>query len=139
MEAPDKGKRDGYMRNRYAASGHPQRQGSYGHVYSRFGASNIILCRSERTGQYTQTAGGGKIAAAKARGVKFGRPPRPLPENFNQIRLLWRDKKITLSQAAEACKMPKGTFYSKAVQYESDVQEKNIKQFEMVYFSKLHI
>lgn len=33
------------------------------------------------------------IAAAKARGVKFGRPPRPLPENFNQIRLLWRDKK----------------------------------------------
>lgn len=79
------------------------------------------------------------IAAAKARGVKFGRPPRPLPENFNQIRLLWRDKKITLSQAAEACKMPKGTFYSKAVQYEGDVQEKNIKQFEMVYFSKLHI
>ena len=35
--------------------------------------------------------------------------------------------------------MPKGTFYSKAVQYEGDVQEKNIKQFEMVYFSKLHI
>ena len=25
------------------------------------------------------------IAAAKARGVKFGRPPRPLPENFYEI------------------------------------------------------
>jgi len=37
------------------------------------------------------------IAAAKARGVKFGRPPRPLPENFNQIRLLWRGRRRILS------------------------------------------
>jgi len=42
------------------------------------------------------------IAAAKARGVKFGRPERPLPENFSEIRKEWRNKKITLKQAAEA-------------------------------------
>ena len=30
------------------------------------------------------------IAAAKARGVRFGRPPRPLPENFHQIHRDWR-------------------------------------------------
>ena len=58
------------------------------------------------------------IAAAKARGVKFGRPPRPLPENFHAVHRDWRGKKITLRQAAEACGMPEGTFYYKAVQFE---------------------
>jgi len=58
------------------------------------------------------------IAAAKARGVRFGRPPAPLPENFTEIHSDWRDKKITLCQAAEACGMPKGTFYAKAVKWE---------------------
>ena len=54
------------------------------------------------------------IAAAKARGVRFGRPPRSLPANFDAIRETWRSKKITLRQAAEACGMPEGTFYGKA-------------------------
>ena len=58
------------------------------------------------------------IAAAKARGVKFGRPPRPLSENFHAVHRDWRGKKITLRQAAEACGMPEGTFYYKAVQFE---------------------
>ena len=31
------------------------------------------------------------IAAAKARGVKFGRPPKPLPENFNQLYQQWKN------------------------------------------------
>lgn len=54
------------------------------------------------------------IDAAKARGVKFGRPPSPLPDNFHNIYKEWADKKITLQQAADACEMPKGTFYAKA-------------------------
>ncbi len=54
------------------------------------------------------------IAAAKARGVKFGRPPKELPENFYEVYKAWRDKKLTLKEAAKACKMPEGTFYSKA-------------------------
>ena len=53
------------------------------------------------------------IAAAKTRGVKFGRPPRPIPENFHEIHLAWRNKKMTLRQAAAACGMPEGTFYGK--------------------------
>ena len=60
------------------------------------------------------------IAAAKARGVKFGRPPMPLPENFYDVHAAWRAKKITLRQAAEACGMPVGTFYSKAVKFENN-------------------
>lgn len=58
------------------------------------------------------------IAAAKSRGVRFGRPPVPLPDNFHALHKAWRDKKITLRQAAEACGMSSGTFYSKAVKLE---------------------
>ena len=59
------------------------------------------------------------IAAAKARGVKFGRPPRPLPENFYEIHQAWRGKKMTLKQAAQSFGMPVGTFYAKAVRHEA--------------------
>ena len=58
------------------------------------------------------------IAAAKARGVKFGRPIRPLPNNFYEIHRAWRNKKMTLQQAANACGMPIGTFYAKVVKME---------------------
>ena len=54
------------------------------------------------------------IAAAKAKGVKFGRPPMPLPDNFHEVHRAWRNKKLTLRQAAAACNMPAGTFYGKA-------------------------
>lgn len=59
------------------------------------------------------------IAAAKAKGVKFGRPPLPLPDNFYEIHKDWRAKKITLKQAASACNMPVGTFYGKARKFEN--------------------
>lgn len=64
------------------------------------------------------------IAAAKARGVKFGRPPLPLPDNFYGVHQAWRAKKLTLQQAAEACGMPVGTFYGKAVRFEKSHIEK---------------
>lgn len=59
------------------------------------------------------------IAAAKAKGVKFGRPPIPLPDNFYPVHKAWRAKKLTLKQATAACGMPVGTFYSKAVKFEN--------------------
>ena len=58
------------------------------------------------------------IAAARARGVKFGRQPLPLSENFYEIHRAWRAKELTLKQAAAACGMPTGTFYGKAVKFE---------------------
>lgn len=58
------------------------------------------------------------IAAAKARGIRFGRPPRPLPDNFDKVRRDWQDKKITLRQAAEICQMPSSTFYDRATKLE---------------------
>ena len=58
------------------------------------------------------------IAAAKARGVKFGRPVKPLPQNFHQLHGAWRGKKITLQEAAAACSMPVSSFYAKALALE---------------------
>ena len=58
------------------------------------------------------------IAAAKARGTKFGRPALPYPDNFQEVHRDWRKKKITLRQAADACGMPVGTFYGKARKFE---------------------
>ena len=58
------------------------------------------------------------IAVAKAKGVKLGRPPLPLPENFHEVHQAWRNKKMTLRQAAESCGMPEGTFYGKARKFE---------------------
>lgn len=59
------------------------------------------------------------IATAKARGVKFGRKPMPVPDNFYEVHRTWRSRKMTLKQAAVACNMPVGTFYGKAVKFEA--------------------
>lgn len=58
------------------------------------------------------------IDAARRRGVKFGRPPRPLPDNFYEVHKRWRNKRITLRQAADECGLAAGTFYSKARSFE---------------------
>lgn len=65
------------------------------------------------------------IAAAKAKGVKFGAPPKPLPENFHEVYQKWKHKKITIDEAIEACDMARSTFYSKAKQYEKTVIKNN--------------
>lgn len=59
------------------------------------------------------------IAAAKARGVKFGRPPKQLPSNFYKVYQLWIGKKISVSEAAKECGMPRSTFYYKAKVYKN--------------------
>lgn len=58
------------------------------------------------------------IAAAKARGVRFGRPPKPLPENFYAVYRRWKGKEISVQQAARECGLPCSTFHYKAKRYE---------------------
>lgn len=76
-----------------------------------------FVAENERTNIKQRQAEG--IAAAKEKGVKFGRPPLPLPDNFYEVHKAWRSKKLTLKEAAAACDMPVGTFYGKARKFEN--------------------
>lgn len=71
-----------------------------------------FVAENERTNIKLRQAEG--IAAAKARGVRFGRPPRPLPENFNEMYWLWKSGKISGTEAAKKCGIPLSTFRYRA-------------------------
>ena len=58
------------------------------------------------------------IAAAKAKGVRFGRVPKPLPENFHAVYQRWKHGEITGTAAAKECGMPLSTFRYRAEIYE---------------------
>ena len=59
------------------------------------------------------------IAAAKARGFKFGRPPKQLPENFHEVCQKWKSGKLSVAEAARECNMLRSTFYYKAKVYKN--------------------
>lgn len=75
-----------------------------------------FVAENERTTIRQRQAEG--IAAAKAKGVKFGRPPLPIPDNFYQVHKDWRAGKISMEEAGRRCNMSAKTFYCKAVKYE---------------------
>lgn len=75
-----------------------------------------FVAENERSNIRQRQAEG--IAAAKARGVRFGRPPLPLPENFPEVYQRWKDGELTGTAAAKACGMPLSTFRYRAAQYE---------------------
>jgi hypothetical protein len=54
----------------------------------------------------------------KEKGVRFGRPPKPLPNNFHAMYQQWKNGEITGLAAAKACKMPMSTFRYRAEIYE---------------------
>lgn len=61
------------------------------------------------------------IAAAKAKGVRFGRTRKPEPDNFDVLHQAWRDGELSLQKAADMCGLSRGTFYSMAVRREQAV------------------
>lgn len=71
-----------------------------------------FVAESERTFMRQRQMEG--IAAAKARGVRFGRPPKPLPDNFFHAFSRWKNGEISMKIAAELCGMPCSTFSYKA-------------------------
>ena len=60
------------------------------------------------------------IAAAKARGVRFGRLPDQLPEDFDILVRLWKDKALTTTEAAHLCGMARSSFRYRAAKIKAD-------------------
>ena len=75
-----------------------------------------FVAQSERENIRKRQAEG--IAAAKARGVRFGRPPRPLPDNYDRAYQRWKSGEITGIAAAKECGMPLSTFRYRAERHE---------------------
>ena len=76
-----------------------------------------FVAENERTTIRQRQAEG--IAAAKAKGIRFGRPPQPLPDNFHSVYQQWKQGEITGTAAAQQCDMPLSTFRYKAEIYEN--------------------
>ncbi len=79
-----------------------------------------FVAENERTNIRQRQAEG--IAAAKARGVRFGHAPKPLPDGFEELRQAWRNGEMTLIQAANICGIPKSTFFDAAVRVEKGIK-----------------
>ena len=76
-----------------------------------------FVAENERTNIRQRQAEG--IAAAKARGVRFGRPPKPLPDNFYSACQRWQQGSISGTAAARECGMPLATFRYRAETYKN--------------------
>jgi len=63
------------------------------------------------------------IAAAKANGVKFGRPVIGMPDNFGDVVRRWEKGEIKLAEAAEVCGMSTATFYRRLREYRMGLQK----------------
>ena len=76
-----------------------------------------FVAENERTNIKQRQAEG--IAAAKAKGIRFGRPPKPLPDNFHDAYQRWKQGEITGTAAAKECGMPLSTFRYRTEMYEN--------------------
>lgn len=75
-----------------------------------------FVAENERTNIRQRQAEG--IAAAKAKEIRFGRVPKPQPENFHAVYQRWKSGEITGTAAAKEYKMPLSTFRYRAEIYE---------------------
>lgn len=74
-----------------------------------------FVSENERTNIRQRQAEG--IAAAKAKGIRFGRAPKPLPDGFHDAYQRWKRGEITGTTAAKECGMPLSTFRYRAEIY----------------------
>ena len=74
-----------------------------------------FVAENERTNIRQRQAEG--IAAAKARGVRFGRPEKEIPANFGEIIAAWEEKQLPISEVLTRCDMSEATFYRRLREY----------------------
>jgi len=81
-----------------------------------------FAAQSERESIRKRQAEG--IAAAKARGVRFGRPPKQSPENFGEWVQEWESKKLSTAELLAPCGMKETTFYKRLAEYRAAQNKK---------------
>ncbi len=69
------------------------------------------------------------IAAAKAKGVRFGRPETPLPDNFGKLVKDWEKKRTSLEEILKLCNMSEATFYRKLREYR--IRKRGVKMIQL--------
>jgi DNA invertase Pin-like site-specific DNA recombinase len=74
-----------------------------------------FVAQSERESIHKRQADG--IAAAQARGVRFGRPEKETPENFGELVEQWERREIKTADMLKYCNMSRSTFYIKLKEY----------------------
>lgn len=57
------------------------------------------------------------IATAKAKGVKFGRPEKSVPDDFPRLVREWEKNKLSFSELLKLCDMSEATFYRRLREY----------------------
>ncbi len=68
------------------------------------------------------------IAAAKARGVQFGRPLLPMPDNFPELYRSWEIGKISIHEFASICNMSRSTMYGRIAKYRQMLYDETYKR-----------
>ena len=74
-----------------------------------------FVAQSERENIKKRQAQG--IAAAKAKGVRFGRPEKDIPDNFAKIIKEWEQKRLSFTEVLKLCNMSEATFYRRLREY----------------------
>lgn len=74
-----------------------------------------FVAENERTNIRQRQAEG--IAAAKARGVRFGRPEKEIPTDFGEIVAAWEEKQLPISEVLTRRDMSEATFYRRLREY----------------------
>ena len=74
-----------------------------------------LFAETERSTTLRRQAEG--IAAAKARGVRFGRPSAELPANFGELVARWERGNLPLEDILDQCKVSRSTFYKYLAQH----------------------
>lgn len=81
-----------------------------------------FVAQNERENIHQRQAEG--IAAAKARGMKFGRPEKKLPQDFFTIVKRWKNKELSACEVSIELGISTSTFYRRAKEMENcDVEE----------------